>query len=386
MRITSSMRSAGVPCLAVLIVGLGSGLSPAKAQAAASALNERAVDAAVTKILQSRADRLTGSPVRLGRDVSVANSRMRAFEQLRQDRLDALSDRLARVNGGFSRATVVVNVESVEVESVEAESAAATARVRETTSLFYRDREPGAPASEDYSVLRDVTMVFEGGRWVVASEQLVDPAGLPPITDAVEVTPATVAPADPSRPSAETKRSRPAGKSPAKPSGPQAPALTATYDYSAMVDYANRYWATYNSAYRAYGNDCTNFISQAMRAGGWSYVGSGFFDRTDNSKWFYGSFTWTTSYSWAGAENWWWFAQYYSGRTSYLSNVWYLLYADVLQADFDRDNNIDHTMIVTYQSSGGEPYLTYHTTNTHNKRLSTMLAQYPSAWWYAHRT
>jgi hypothetical protein len=65
--------------------------------------------------------------------------------------------------------------------------------------------------------------------------------------------------------------------------------------------------------------------------------------------------------------------------------VWKLAYADVLQADWNRDNTIDHTMIVT-ATGRNERYLTYHTSSTHNRKLSSLLAARPSAWWYVHRT
>ncbi|WP_078607485.1 amidase domain-containing protein [Streptomyces flavidovirens] len=41
------------------------------------------------------------------------------------------------------------------------------------------------------------------------------------------------------------------------------------YNYSKMVGYANKHWKNANSDYRSCTNDCTNFISQAMRGGGW---------------------------------------------------------------------------------------------------------------------
>ncbi|MFH8517553.1 amidase domain-containing protein [Streptomyces gelaticus] len=130
---------------------------------------------------------------------------------------------------------------------------------------------------------------------------------------------------------------------------------------------------------------CTNFISQAMRAGGWKMTSGSFSSRKDNKKWFHASHTWTTSYTWAGAENWYWFASKHSKRTKMLNNVWKMQSADVLQADWKRDGIIDHTMIVTKKSKG-EIYLTYHTPSVQNKKLSTILAKYPRAAWYAHAT
>ena len=153
----------------------------------------------------------------------------------------------------------------------------------------------------------------------------------------------------------------------------------ASYNYSAMANYATKYWKDYNTAYRRMSNDCTNFISQAMRAGGWGMV-TGWYQ--SNNVWWYNSLN--QSWTWGGAENWYWFATG-SGRTSTLGNVWYTGLADVLQIDFDRNNNINHTMIVTYVTSS-QRYLTYHTTDTLNRSLSSILSAYPSAWYYAHRT
>lgn len=59
--------------------------------------------------------------------------------------------------------------------------------------------------------------------------------------------------------------------------------------------------------------------------------------------------------------------------------------ADVLQMDFQRDGSIDHTMMVTYVASS-DLYLSYHTTDTLNRSLSSIIASYPSAWYWAHRT
>ena len=43
------------------------------------------------------------------------------------------------------------------------------------------------------------------------------------------------------------------------------------------VNYADTYWQNYNSAYPSFDKDCTNFVSQIMRAGG----------HKDNVNWYY---------------------------------------------------------------------------------------------------
>lgn len=72
-------------------------------------------------------------------------------------------------------------------------------------------------------------------------------------------------------------------------------------DYTAMVDYAVKYWTNYNPAYRSIaGNDCTNFISQVLRASGW--VQFKFALWTDDDNWWCNGLNQTRSC--AGAENW----------------------------------------------------------------------------------
>jgi hypothetical protein len=50
--------------------------------------------------------------------------------------------------------------------------------------------------------------------------------------------------------------------------------LTFSYDRSAAISYAKKYWQNYNPKYANYkdqGGDCANFVSQCMIAGGFSF-------------------------------------------------------------------------------------------------------------------
>jgi len=156
-------------------------------------------------------------------------------------------------------------------------------------------------------------------------------------------------------------------------------------NYGNMVNYALAHWggagAPYNGAYldqSSNGGDCTNFISQALRAGGWQDAQGLWFD---NGSWWYNSQNQMT-HTWINAQAWSMFAP---SRTNSLGNVWDLRIADVLQMDFNRDGAKDHTMLVTVWNSS-QIYLTYHTIDTKNRSLSSILTQYPSAWYYADRT
>lgn len=148
---------------------------------------------------------------------------------------------------------------------------------------------------------------------------------------------------------------------------------------SAAATYA-RTWATgTNPAYGRFGNDCTNFASQAMEAGGWTMLtGSGYCaDRTKDSVWWFtpGGCTYTAcpwswcptvksinaSYTWGGAHN---FSNFVraSGRGTHASTVWDLNVGDVLQMDFSGGGHIGHTMVAT-QKTGTNLFFSYHTSD-----------------------
>ena len=59
---------------------------------------------------------------------------------------------------------------------------------------------------------------------------------------------------------------------------------------------------------------------------------------------------------------------------------------DVMQMDFDKDGSKDHSMITSYRSASGVPYVTYHDTDTYRRSVSSLLAAYPNAAYYAYRT
>ncbi|WP_327003197.1 amidase domain-containing protein [Dactylosporangium sp. NBC_01737] len=133
--------------------------------------------------------------------------------------------------------------------------------------------------------------------------------------------------------------------------GQASPNLLESYNYARMIEYALTYGVNYNPNALTYSDDCTAFISQCMNYGFWPHVGSWpGSDRTSHSNWFVGSYTWSTSYAWAAAENWYWFATG-SGRTYTLDYLDYMLPSDVLQWNWPKgnppDDIIDHTQICT---------------------------------------
>lgn len=130
------------------------------------------------------------------------------------------------------------------------------------------------------------------------------------------------------------------------------------------------------TGYYDWGNNCTNFVSQCLRAGGWTDV-LGFYS-SSSAWWYNGLWPKYGSYTWAGAENLYWFLSS-SGRGTRIYNPYDLWYGDVLQFDFDRNNSIDHAQICHYRSTSGVCYMAQHTSSYAWKPLSDILAG--KNWW-----
>ncbi|MER5357204.1 amidase domain-containing protein [Streptomyces sp. NPDC002785] len=285
---------------------------------------------------------------------------------------------LAEINGGYTRAEVDITPGEATVQGDTVDL-----KITEDTRLLYPNVQEGDPEAEEYSL--DHTLTFKkstSGEWLLSRDHVDPDTGPAPITHVyTPIEAQQEADAEDEGEKGESSGTIPEPGDDATITKP-----TAGYSYKKMVAYAEKYWSNPKSEYRTYGSDCTNFVSQAMKAGGWAVVGpTDAGQRSNNKKWFYTIYVDRTSYTWAGAENWYWFAKKHSGRTKILARTSQLQLADVLQADWTRNGVIDHTMIVT-KVSGSEKYLTYHSKNTHNKKLSALLAQYPKAYWYAHRT
>lgn len=161
------------------------------------------------------------------------------------------------------------------------------------------------------------------------------------------------------------------------------------YNPSSAVSYA-RGWATSRnlSTYPDFGasstdgGDCTNFVSQVLRAGGWRNTATT--NTTSDTLWWLTSKT-SLSQTWSTAHG---FFRHMNGGvnpnqgfgSSYESWVGWngassVNYGDIVSADWDGDGKINHNMVVTgfRRMSNGtlEPRFSYHSL-TNN-------AQYPDA-------
>lgn len=134
----------------------------------------------------------------------------------------------------------------------------------------------------------------------------------------------------------------------------------ASYNRLEAVKYAELWWDDYNPHYHKFTDNCTNFISQCLKAG--NAPMRGFPNRSKG--WWYQNNNW--SYSWSVAHSMRW---YLSGSTSGLrgeerESASELIPGDVICYDFDGDGRWQHTTIVVAKDANGEPLVNAQTTNS----------------------
>ncbi|PFG07292.1 amidase domain-containing protein [Bacillus sp. es.034] len=136
--------------------------------------------------------------------------------------------------------------------------------------------------------------------------------------------------------------------------------VTYRYDRLSAVQYAERWWNSYNPAFKKFENDCTNYISQCLHAGdapmrGYPTKGKGWWMRNQN---------W--SYSWTVANSLRWYIpnSTIGLRGRLVDDPKELKLGDVICYDFEGDGRFDHTTIVTGKDAAGEPLVNAHTFNS----------------------
>lgn len=137
-----------------------------------------------------------------------------------------------------------------------------------------------------------------------------------------------------------------------------------SYSYNRLkaVQYAERWWNTYNPAYKSFENNCTNYISQCLRAGEAPMRGH----PNRGTGWWYQHTNW--SYSWAVAHS----LKNYLGssksglRAREVSSPEQLILGDVICYDFEGDGRFNHNTIVTGKDAYGMPLVN---ANTYNSRM-----------------
>ncbi|MUK88805.1 hypothetical protein GMD78_10410 [Ornithinibacillus sp. L9] len=139
-----------------------------------------------------------------------------------------------------------------------------------------------------------------------------------------------------------------------------------SYDRMAAVQYAERWWNSYNPEYRKFDVDCTNYVSQCLRAGGAPMRGA----PNRNQGWWYQNNNW--SYSWSVAHSLRW---YLSGSTQGLkgtevASASELSPGDIICYDFEGDGRWDHNTIVVSKDNHRMPLVNAHTDNSRHRYWS----------------
>ncbi|WP_400246186.1 amidase domain-containing protein [Niallia sp. JL1B1071] len=133
-----------------------------------------------------------------------------------------------------------------------------------------------------------------------------------------------------------------------------------TYDRLKAVQYAEKWWNSYNPKYHQFEVDCTNYISQCVHEGGAPMRGY----PNRNKGWWMQNNNW--SYSWSVANA---FPRYLETSTTGLrakqvNSAIELKLGDVICYDFEGDGKYNHTTIVTGKDANGEPLVNAHTYNS----------------------
>ena len=157
-----------------------------------------------------------------------------------------------------------------------------------------------------------------------------------------------------------------------------------TWNPTAAKNYALQYALTPNKNYVFFSNDCTNFISQIMRAGGWKDTITK--QSTQDTSWYYTSRTsyaqtWSTAQGLRNRLN----NGYERGAEKlsrsiggvggvYLNNK--IAAGDVIFVDWTGDGRFDHAMSVVSKSYL-DTRVAYHTTNEDNGSMVNISSRYP---------
>jgi len=146
------------------------------------------------------------------------------------------------------------------------------------------------------------------------------------------------------------------------------------YDREAAAGYARVFALAPNPDYNFYGTgdgeDCTNFVSQALLSGGWAQIPGSLFDRGNTHVWWYDDWIPVASHTWVGAIPFYNFLQQ-SGRAQLVSHLRDLDVGDVIQMQWPGNAALTHTVIVTHKEPDGTLYVAQHSPGHLDEELLT---------------
>jgi hypothetical protein len=368
------------------------GSASAATTTAAPVLTEQELEDVLTSLdehFAQRASLATKNPIRASSDGRFALSYRRAYAD-KQSAIANHARAIAGTHAGYSHASSNVQL----VSSQQASDGSVELTVQEVTTLaFAKVIDPGSDYMS-YAAKHVVTLTRSQGAWIIhAIAFQPEYKAFIPITQLPDDVPAGT----PDHPVGAASGFTPPTLPPPSQQGPQVikgtAQLAAGYDYSAMVQYAANWYNRYNPTFPQYNDDCTNFVSQCLHAGGWQLAYSaGIFNYGNDHNWFYAGLATgfhdvltRNTHSWGGAQNLRNFA-YLSGRAYDLSSASYLGPGDILGYDFGRDGGdrrvgtLDH-MQLACANHGGNPLMAQHSDPYFGRPLSEIMAQPGAGGW-----
>jgi len=141
------------------------------------------------------------------------------------------------------------------------------------------------------------------------------------------------------------------------------------YNRTLAYRYAEQWWNVYNPAYADMGVDCTNFVSQVMRAGGFPMLGG---TRKESGWWYRSGRMPTWSFSWAVAQSLATLLQRTGNpfRAQLAERPEELTIGDVIAYDWTGSGRYGHNTVVVGADERGLPLVNAHTVNSHQRFFS----------------
>lgn len=136
--------------------------------------------------------------------------------------------------------------------------------------------------------------------------------------------------------------------------------LSFEYNRLAAVQYAERWWNSFNPKFKKFENDCTNYISQCLHAGGAPMTG--YPNKTKG--WWMANNNWSYSWTTANALRWHLSGSKSGLRAKEVSGPDQLMLGDVICYDFQGDGRFDHNTIVVAKDAKNMPLVNAHTYNS----------------------
>lgn len=132
-----------------------------------------------------------------------------------------------------------------------------------------------------------------------------------------------------------------------------------TYDRTKAVEYANQWWDGYNPKFVRFDDDCTNFISQCILAGGapMSFGKNGWWYKENGDK----RDTYSDSWIFAHLLRKYLMENKAGITTTEVNAPNFLTIGDIICYDFDGDDKWQHNTIVTGIDFDGTPVVNAHT-------------------------